>query len=206
MKKSFFLPFFAQKKHMRKWLIFWQKPWTNPFAKCWYSLILLELHFSGLKSNLFYQEYKKMLLSGFFCLKKTYEKRSIFWQKPWTNPFAKCRYSLTLLELHFSGLKSIVFYPEYEKMFLSAFFCSKKICEKKVDFLTRTMDLQNVDFFRLFENFTFEVQKALFSIQNIKKCFFLPFFAKKKHIRKRSIFWQKPWTNPFAKCRFFRIL
>ena len=35
--------------------------------------------------------------------------------------------------------------------------------------------LKNVDFFRLCENFTFEVQKTLFSIQNIKKCFFLPF-------------------------------
>ena len=112
-EKTFLSAFFcSKKKHMRKWSIFWQKPWTNPFAKCWYSLTLLELHFSGLKSNLFYQEYKKMLLSGFFCLIKTYEKRSIFWQKTWTNPFAKCRYSLTLLELHFSGLKSIVFYPD----------------------------------------------------------------------------------------------
>ena len=37
--------------------------------------------------------------------------------------------------------------------------------------------LQNVDFFRLCENFTFKVQKALFSNQNIKKCFFLAFVA-----------------------------
>ena len=41
--------------------------------------------------------------------------------------------------------------------------------------------LENVDFFRLCENFTFEVQKALFSIQNIKECFFLAFLARKKH-------------------------
>ena len=43
----------------------------------------------------------------------------------------------------------------------------------------------------------------MFSIQNIKKCFFMAFLLeKKKHMRERLIFWQKPWTNPFAKCRF----
>ena len=46
----------------------------------------------------------------------------------------------TFLELHFSGLKRILFYPEYQKMFLSGFFWSKKKNEKKVDFLTKTMD------------------------------------------------------------------
>ena len=66
--------------------------------------------------------------------------------------------------------------------------------------------MHNVDFFRLCENFTFEVQRTFFSIQNIKKCFFMAFLLKKKHIRKRSIFWQKPWTNPFGKCRFFSTL
>ena len=66
--------------------------------------------------------------------------------------------------------------------------------------------MQNVDFFRLCQNFTFEVQKTFFSIQNIKKeCFFLAFLLKKKLITKRSIFLPKPWTNPFAKCRFFSV-
>ena len=142
--------FFAQKKTYEIRSIFWQKPWTNPLAKCRYSLTLLELHFSGLKSILFYQEYKKMFLSCFLCSKKTLEKRSIFCRKPGTNPFAKCRFFSTLWELYFSGPESFIFYPEYQKMFLSGFF-----------------------------------------------------FAQKKHMRKRSIFWQKPWTNPFAKCRFF---
>ena len=81
-----------------------------------------------------------MFLSGFFCLKKPMRKRPIFWQKPWTNPFAKCR------------------------------------------------------FFSVFWNFSFVVLKAFISIQNMKKCFFLPFFAQKKYVRKRSIFWQEPWT------------
>ena len=85
------------------------------------------------------------------------------------------------------------------------FFVKKKGITKRLIFWQNhgLTPLQNVDFFRLFENFTFKVQKALFSVQNIKKCFFLAFLAKKRHIRKRSIFWQKPWTNPFPKCRFF---
>ena len=88
------------------------------------------------------------------------------------------------------------------------FFAQKKNIWEKGLFFDKNhglTPLQNVDFFRLFEIFTFEVQKALLSIQNIKKCFFLALFAQKKHIRKRSIFWQKSWTNPFSKFRFFRV-
>ena len=95
------------------------------------------------------QNIKECFFLAFLARKKTYEKRSIFWQKPWTNPFAKWRFFSTLWELHFWGPKNFFFYPEYQKMFLYGFL------------------------------------------------------LKKKHIRKRSIFWQKPWTNPFAKCRFF---
>ena len=172
---------------MRKWSVFWQKPWTNPSSKCRYSLTLLELHFSCLKSILSIQNIKKcFFLASFAPKNKTYEKRSIFWQKPWTplqnvdffdfawssvlrsnklyflsrtsknlsfwlfllkkrhirkrsifwqkpwtNPFAKCRYFLTLLEIHFSGLKSILFYPEYQKMFLYGFFAKKKHIRKR---------------------------------------------------------------------------
>ena len=56
----------------------------------------------------------------------------------------------TFLELQFSGLKSILFYPQYQKIFLSGFFGSKKKYEKKVDFFDKNHGLtrlQNVDFF-----------------------------------------------------------
>ena len=137
---SFWL-FLLKKRHIRKRSIFWQKPWTNPFAKCRFFLTLWELHFWGPKSFVFYPEYQKMFLSGFFCLKKHIRKRSIFWEKPWTNPFAKCRFFSTLWELYFWGPKRFIFYPEYQKMFLSGFFLlKKKIYKKKVDFLTKTMN------------------------------------------------------------------
>ena len=65
--------------------------------------------------------------------------------------------------------------------------------------------LQNVVFLRLCENFIFEVQKTLCSFQNIKKCFLWLFLLKKKHMRKRSIFWQKPCTNPLQNVDFFLL-
>ena len=128
IKECFFLAFLARKKRFEKRSIFWRKPWTNPFAKKRFFSTFWELHFWGPKNFFFYPEYQKMFLYGFLLKKKHIRKRSIFWQKPWTNPFAKCR------------------------------------------------------FFRLCENFTFEVLKALFSIQSIKKCFFLAFFCSKKKI------------------------
>ena len=104
------------------------------------------------KAFFIFQNKKDCLFLAFFAQKtKNVRKGSIFWQKPWTNPFAKC------------------------------------------------------PLFRIFYNFTFQVQKTLFSNQNIKNCFFLSFLLKKNLIRKRSIFTQKPWTNAFAKCPFFRI-
>ena len=140
----------------------------------------LEVHFTGLKSILFYPENQKSFLSGFFGLKKKHmKKRSIFWQKPWTNRFGKCRFFSTLWELYLWDAKSIIFYPEYQRMFLSGFFGSKKNIWKKGRFFDKNHGLtllQKSDFFRLCENFTFEVQRTFFSIQNIKKCFFLAFF------------------------------
>ena len=88
-----------------------------------------------------------------FLLKEIHiRKRSIFWRKPWTYPFGKCRNFLTLLELHFRS--------------------------KKHSLLSRISE----------------------------RTFFLAFFAKKKKpIRKWSVSSQKLWTNPFLKCRFFRL-
>ena len=163
--------FCSKKKTYEKRSIFWQKPWTNPLAKCRYSLTLLELHFSGLKSILFYQEYKKMFLSCFFCSKKTLEKRSIFCRKPGTNPFAKCRFFSTLWELYFSGPESFIFYPEYQKMFLSGFFLLKKKHIRK-----RSIFWQNVDFFE-FARISLFGSKKHSLLSRIKKMFLSGIFG-----------------------------
>ena len=149
-----------------------------------------------------------MFLSVFFCSKKnTYEKRSIFWQKPWTNSFENvdffdfARVSLFRFKKHF-------FLSRISKNVSLWLFLLKRNIWEKGRFFDKNhglTPLQNVDFFRLCENFTFEVQKTLFSIQNIKRMFLSCFFAQKKTYKKKVDFWQKPWTNPFAKCRFFSV-
>ena len=120
-------------------------------------------------------------------------KRSIFGQKTWTNPFSKCRFFFSLLKVNFSGLKSILFYPEYQKMFLSGVFAKKKHMRKKSIFWEKqlTNPFAKLRFFLLSQNFTFEVQKALFSNRNIKKCFFLALWLKKKTYKKKVDFLTK---------------
>ena len=171
-------------------------------------LTLLELNFSGVKRILYFPEYKKTVSFWLFLLKKKIWGKGRFFDKnhgltPLQNVdfFDFARVSLFRFKKHF-------FLSRISKNVSLWLFLHKRNIWEKGRFFDKThglTPLQNVDFFRLCENFTFEVQKTLFSIQNIKKCFFHAFLLKKKLIRKRSIFWQNPWTNPFAKCRFFRV-
>ena len=59
--------------------------------------------------------------------------------------------------------------------------------------------------FRLFELHVFEVQKAVFSFQNIVKDIFLAYIFLKKRVGKVAIFGQKPWVNLFGKLLIFRL-
>ena len=86
-----------------------------------------------------------------YLLKRTHRKRSIFWEKPWTKRFAKCR------------------------------------------------------FFRLFRTSLCRSKKHSFLSRISKNVSFRLFLVKKKTYNKAVEFWQKPWTNPFAKCRFFLL-
>ena len=82
----------------------------------------------------------------------------------------------------FGVQKTLFSIQNIKKCFFLAFFAKKKNIFENGRFFDKNhglTPLENVDFFRLCENFTFEVQKALLSIQNIKECFFLAFLAKK---------------------------
>ena len=122
-KNVSFWHFWLKKNHIRKKLIVWEKPWTNPVAKCRFFDFATTSLFRSKKDSFLSRISKTLSFWLFLVKKKHIRKRSIFWEKPWTNPFGKCR------------------------------------------------------FFWVCENFTFEVEKALFCIQNIKKCFFLGFFV-----------------------------
>ena len=85
------------------------------------------------------------------------------------------------------------------------FFLKKNIWEKG-RFLDKShglTPLQNVNFLDYVRTSPFRSKKHSFLSRISKNVSLRLFFAiKKKHIRKTSIFWQKPWTNPFSKCRF----
>ena len=95
-------------------------------------------------------------------------------------------------------------------MFFSALFGSKKKnIREKVRFFDKNnglTPLQNVVFFRLCENFTFPVSKAFFTIQNIKKCFFLAFSAHKNRLGKRPFFKKNHGLTPLQNVDFLNIL
>ena len=123
----FLFGFFCLKKKIEEKGRFFDKnhgitPFKMPIV-----LTLLEVHYSGLKSIIYYPEYQKMFLSCFvYSQKKTYKNKVEFLQKPCSNPFAKFPFFLTLLELNFSGVKSILCFPEYKKLFLFWLFWLKK--------------------------------------------------------------------------------
>ena len=113
---------------------------------------------------------------------------------------------LTLLELHFSGLKSMLFYSKYQKMLLSGFLCSKEHIGKGRLFEKNhgLTPLQNVDFFDFFRTSLCRSKKQSFLSRVSKNVSFRLFLVKKKRIRKRSNF-DKNHGNPFVKCRFFLL-
>ena len=165
-----------------------------------------ELHFSGLKRILFYPEYHKMFLSGFFCSKNLFKKKkSIFWQNPWTNPFAKCRFFYLARTLLLRSKKLYFLSRISKNVSFWLFLLKKKTYKKKVDFWQkpRTIPFAKCRFFSTLWELHFWGPKSFIFYPEYQKMFLLGFLLKKKLVRKSSIFGQKPWTNPFAKCRFF---
>ena len=75
------------------------------------------------KSIFYYPEYQNIFLSCFVCSKKTYKKKVEFLPKTMYKPLCKMSVFLTLLELNFSGVKRILYFPEYKKLVLPGFFC-----------------------------------------------------------------------------------
>ena len=120
------------------------------------------------KKDSFLSRISKNIFFWVFLLKKKHiRKRSIFLQKPWTNPFAKC---------HFSGLKSILFYPEYQKMFLSVFFFAQKRHRKKsLVFDKKNHDLthfKNIDFLIFYRTSLLSSKRHSSLCRILKKCLF----------------------------------
>ena len=135
------MAFFVQKNRWGKGRYFEKNHGLTPLQNADFFYFLRTSLFRSKKHSFLSRISKTLSFWLFFCQKKKHiRKRSIFWEKPWTNPFGKCRFSSSFWETHFWGPKSFVFYPEYQKMFLSGFFCLKKSHKKKVDIFTKAMD------------------------------------------------------------------
>ena len=124
-KKTLFSDLITQKNPSEKSSIFGQKLLTNPLEKCrfWH---FLELQFACLKIILFYPEYHKMTFTNLFSPKKSK------WEKVWSlnknhglSPLENVD-GLHFLKLYFSGLKIVLFSPEYQKPIFSDLISPKK--------------------------------------------------------------------------------
>ena len=118
---------------------------------------------------------------------------------------------LHCLKLYFSGLKSILFSPEYQKAIVSDLIYLKyqktilsdliipiNPNKKKLDFWTITEDL----FFRPFKTLVFWSKIYSFLSRIPRNDLFEHNFFKTL-MRKSFNFGQKPWTNLLGKGRFF---
>ena len=140
ISKTIFSALIIPKNPNEKKFDFWTKTMDYPLRKMSIFLAPFKTLTFWSKIILFYQEYRK---ERFFLTwlnqKNLHEKSSIFGQKPWTNPSEKCCF-WHFIELQFSGVKIILFYPKDQKMIFTNLFYPKKIDKKKFDFWTKTVD------------------------------------------------------------------
>ena len=133
-------------------------------------------------------------------------KISIFWQKPWTNPFGKFRFFFVFSKLPFSGLKRIFLSRIIKKTIFPVLICPKNTDDKKVDFFTKTIDLPlwKISIFCTFLKLSFSGPKRILFYPEHQKTIFSCLICPPKNIvhDKKLDFWQNPWTNPFGKFRF----
>ena len=147
------------------------------------------------------------IVSFLFCfLKKIiWEKCRFFLEKPWTNPFAKCRFfglfqNFTLI----SGLKSIVFFSKYQKTFFPGFLYLKKNMKKGSIFWKKrglTL-LKNLDFLDCFETSLLRSKKCSLLFRISKNVSFWVSLLKKNILEKGRFFYKNHGLTPLQNVTF----
>ena len=207
-KNASFWFFFGQKKNMRKSSIFCQKPWSNPFPQCQFFRVFKNFFLCGLKSILFYPEYQKMFLFVLLCSKnKIWKKGQFFDKNHGLTPFQNVNFFYFFWTSLFTSKKHSFLSRRSKKVSFSLCLLKKNI-KGKGRFFDKSHELtplQNVDFFDFSRTLLFRSKKYSFLFRISKNVSFWLSLLKRSH-RKRSIFWGKPRTNPFAKCQFFSTL
>ena len=123
-QKRCFLIEFLWKKQIRKNSIFGQNPWTNPFKKVHF-LVLVKTSIFWSKNDCFLFKISKKIR----FLDKIHE----------LNPLENV-YFLALLKTFIFSLKIILFFPQFRNTIFSDVISVKNADKKKFDFFTKSMD------------------------------------------------------------------
>ena len=129
-----------------------------------------------------------MIFSDLILQKTHMRKSSIFGQKPWTNPSEKCCF-WHFIKLQFSGLKFILFYPEYQETIFSNIISSKTLMRKSLNFWQKpcTNLLGNGRFLALLRTLPFWSKRHSF-LSKISKTIFSHLIIPKKPNEKKFDF------------------
>ena len=138
-------------------------------------------------------------------------KMAIFWPKPWVNHFEKMSIFRLFSTCCFYSLKTRFFDLEYRKTHFSGLYC----LEKKFGKMAIVWQKQWVNPFKKKLNFTsfwtccFYSRQNRFFVLECDKTDFAGLYCLKKKMEKLTLFWPKPWFNPFEKIsisRLFKLL
>ena len=112
-------------------MILGQKPWIIPLGKCPCFALLNTLFFWS-KNRSFLSRISKTIFSDLISPKNTNKKNFDFWTKTMDYPLWKVAIFFDLFQ--FSGLKFILFYPEYKETIFSKIITSKTPMRKNLNF------------------------------------------------------------------------
>ena len=140
IKKCFFVAFFLKRKIRERGRFFDKNHGLRPLQKSIF-WTFLELLLVRSKKDFVLSRISKTVSFWLSVIKKRCEKRSSFvYKNHGLTTLQNLDFFRLFLELHFLGLKSILFYLEYQKRFFSGFLFWKQTYEKNANLLTKIMD------------------------------------------------------------------
>ena len=135
-----------------------------------------------------------------------------FRPKLWTNhrltPLEKCFFFDFWNFLFLQPRKAFFFVLEYHKRHFPGLYCLKGKCGKMANFGRKpwTNPFGKLSILRLFELlFLYSLERRFFVVES-HKAHCPGLYCLKRKGRKIANFGRKPWTNPFGKMLFFRLL
>ena len=139
-KNVSFLLFCSKKKLIRKTSIFLPKPWTNPFAKCRFFSVFWNSSFLSKKHSFLSSIWKNVSFCYFLLKQNIWEKGLFFDKNNGLTPFQNFDFLEFFRTSLFRSKKHSLLSRISKNVSFWLFLLKKKRYEKKVDFLTKTID------------------------------------------------------------------